>query len=35
MSVYGSVIWVPSDPTGATDMASELETFVTNNQGNQ
>lgn len=32
--LYNSVVWVPSDPTGATDMASELETFVTNNQGN-
>lgn len=32
---YGSVIWVPSDPTGATDMAVELEQFVSANQGNR
>jgi len=35
MSLYGSVIWVPSDRTGATDMALELEQFVRANQPNQ
>lgn len=34
MGVYGSVIWVPSDPTGATDMAMDLEQFVRASQPN-
>lgn len=26
-------MWTPSDITGATDVTTELETFVVNNQG--
>ncbi len=32
-SLYGSVIWVPSDPTGATNMAPELEELIESNPG--